>query len=340
MAQQTPITQPTMTTNHIRNIAIVGATGQLGKHLTAALLQNPSFNITALTRETNTTSFPSNIKVIPVDYSNPSTLTVALKDQHALIITLSVSAPPDTQAKLITAAAEAGVPWILPNEFGGDTDGVVSNEISMGPPKRAARKMIEDLGVSSWIGIASGFWYEYSLSGPGLYGIDIAKREVVFFDEGTQRMNTSTWAQVGRAVAKLLALPIKAPQDDGESTSLSTYRNRFAFVSSFALNQREMLASLNRVMQLSDSDWTITTVSSKQRFEDARKMLAEGNRISFAYMLYTRYFFPGENAALFEVTKGLENDRLGLPEEDLDEATKKAVKMAEEGYFAKLRNSR
>lgn len=330
-------------TNHVRNIAIVGATGQQGKYITSELLKNSAFNITALTRNADTSSFPSNLKVVPVDYSVPSTLTTALKGQDALIITLAVSAPPDTQAKLVHAAAEAGVPWIFPNEFGGDTDDAISDETGLGPHKRAVRKLIEDLGVSSWVGIASGFWYEYSLSGPGLYGIDIAKREVVWLDEGTQRMNISTWPQVGRAVASLLSLPVRsgdAASGENKTTSLSDYRNRMVFISSFTLNQREMLDALNRVMGLGDGDWSTSRVAAKQRYEDARKSLAKGDRMGFAYMLYSRYFFPGEDAALYEKTRGLENERLGLPVEDLDEATRKAVEMAEEGYFDKLMYTR
>ncbi|KAF2448521.1 CipA protein [Karstenula rhodostoma CBS 690.94] len=323
-----------MPQERIRNIAIVGATGQLGKHITAALLKNPSFTITALTRSTDTSSFPPNITAIPVDYSNPSTLTSALKGQDALVITLAVSAPPDTQPLLIKAAAEAGVPWILPNEYGDNSDSPASNDVHTGPPKQADRKLIEDLGVSSWVGIVSGFWYEYSLSGPGLYGIDIGKREAVIFDEGTQRINTSTWAQVGRAVASLLALPVEA-ETPGEVT-LGTYRNKFVYISSFTVNQREMLDAVNRVMGWDDGDWKIERIGAKERFEDAQRMMAEGNRMGFAYMLYTRYFLPREDAALYEKSTVLDNEKLGLPVEDLDEATKLAVKMAEEGYFAKL----
>ena len=56
-----------------------------------------------------------------VDYSNPETLVNALKGQEALIITLSGMAPQDTETKLVHAAGEAGVPWILPSEWAPDT---------------------------------------------------------------------------------------------------------------------------------------------------------------------------------------------------------------------------
>jgi uncharacterized protein YbjT (DUF2867 family) len=56
-----------------------------------------------------------------VDYSKPETLVEALKGQDALVITLGVQAPKGTDTQLINAAEEAGVKWILPNEWGPDS---------------------------------------------------------------------------------------------------------------------------------------------------------------------------------------------------------------------------
>lgn len=325
-----------MTANHIRNIAIVGAAGQLGKFIVAALLSKNAFNITAITRNGSPTP-PAGVNVATVDYDEPDTIVAALEGQDALIITMSIMAPPEQQAKLIQAAAKAGVPWVLPNEFGGDTNNIaVGNDTGIGAPKKKTRELIENLGVSSWIAVATGFWYEYSLAGPSLYGIDINKREVVFFDEGKERINTSTWPQVGRAIANLLALPVHPKDENDKSVTLSWYRNRFVFVSSFTLNQREMLDSVERVTGTTDADWKISNVSSKERFEESKSRMANGERIGFAHALYTRYFFPGEKAALYEVTRGLANENLGLPKEDLDEFTKEAVRLAESGYFTNM----
>lgn len=49
-------------------------------------------------------------------------------------------------------------------------------------------------------------------------------------------------------------------------------------------------------------------------------------------MLYARNFYP-ESSGLFQETRGLDNDKLGLPKDDLDEYTKVATKLAESGYF-------
>ncbi|KAK4934170.1 hypothetical protein LTR66_015692, partial [Elasticomyces elasticus] len=56
--------------------------------------------------------------------------------------------------KLITAAAEVGVKWIIPNEFGSDTahPGILS--MPMNAAKSAPRAQIEKLGMS-WSAIVN-----------------------------------------------------------------------------------------------------------------------------------------------------------------------------------------
>jgi hypothetical protein len=110
-----------------------------------------------------------------------------------LIITISGHAGHDAQATLIRAAAEAGVPWIVPNEFRpSGANEQAGRDVVIGVPKKKDRELIEELGVSKWIGIACNFWYEYSLAGPGLYGIDIRKRELLWFDDGEKKIYAST----------------------------------------------------------------------------------------------------------------------------------------------------
>ena len=196
----------------LNRIALVGANGNVGSHILSALQAKNRFQITAISRVQSKTTFPSDISVARVNYDEPETLVNALKGQDALIITMSVFAH-DAQEKLIRAAAQAGVAWILPNEFGMFNTDDVQNETT-GSGKQRDRALIEKLGVSSWIGMTCGFWYEYSLSG-GQYGIDLNKREVVYFDDGNQRLNTTTWPQTGLAVANLLSLPLSSTDGKG-----------------------------------------------------------------------------------------------------------------------------
>ena len=185
-----------MSLSHIRNVAIVGAAGNSGSYMTAELLKTGNHNITAISRIDSESKFPEGVKVARVDYGSPKSLVDALQGQDALVITLSVFAH-DQQKALIEAAGEAGVKWILPNEFGFDTGNpAVVRDIAPAKDQVEARKLITDLGKSAFIGVVTGFWYEWSMAIPSAYGIDLNKKEAVLFDEGETKISTSTWPQV------------------------------------------------------------------------------------------------------------------------------------------------
>ncbi|KAF4625823.1 hypothetical protein G7Y89_g12344 [Cudoniella acicularis] len=326
--------QPQGFKNHIENIAIVGAGGQVGKFITTALLSNGKHNLTAITRVGSTNKIPTGVTIKPVDYNSHASLVTALQGQDALIITMNVMAPPDTQSKLIAAAADANIPWVLTNEFGSSGYNEAADaDTFLGPAKKAVRAQVESLGKSSWVGICCGFWYEFSLGGGDYrYGFDFKKKTALFYDDGTTRLNTSTWPQVGRAVANLLSLKVLKEDENDKGPCLTDYKNKFAHISSFAVNQQEMFESILRVTNKKESDWKITKKPAKDVYDEGKEMFKGGNRMGFGKMLYSRYFFP-DKAGLFEEVTGLDNERLRLPKEDLDEFTKVAIGLAESGYF-------
>lgn len=63
-------------------------------------------------------------------------------------------------------------------------------------PKGSTREALGELRNSSYIGVSTGFWYEWSLPMPLAFGFDITHRSVTFFDEGEAKASVSTWAQV------------------------------------------------------------------------------------------------------------------------------------------------
>jgi hypothetical protein len=247
---------------------------------------------------------------------------------------MGVTAPPDQSAKLIEAAAAASVPWVIPNEFGGDgADEKMDKESLIGPAKKADRNLIEKLGKSSWIGITCGFWYEFSLGGTAYrYGFDFKNRTVLFYDDGKTVINTSTWPQTGRSVANLLALKVLPDDENDKSPCLENFRNKFAYVSSFSVSQKDMFKSVLRVTKTSADDWKQSYAPVKQYYQDSIKQLQGGDRVGFVKALYSRAFFPDSNLN-FEASRGLDNEKLGLPKEDFDEFTKEGIRLAESGYF-------
>lgn len=245
--------------------------------MTLSLLATGKHTVTALTRSDSTSKLPSGVITKYIDYNDRTTLVSALRGQDALIITLSVMAPPDTQMKLINAAAEAGVPWILPNEWSPDSANAgLAADVPLFAKLRDTNQAIEKLGKSSFVAVTTGFWYEWSLAFPGAFGFDFPSKTVTYFDDGEAKMTVSTWPQVGRAVAALLSLPVKA---DGEGEAcLEDYRNKHVYVGSFTLSQKDMFASILRVTGTKAEEWKIEHQSSKERYDEGKKEMQGGDR--------------------------------------------------------------
>ncbi|KAK0707811.1 hypothetical protein B0H67DRAFT_519808 [Lasiosphaeris hirsuta] len=315
-------------TKHLERIAIVGAGGHVGKPITTALVQSGKHTITALTRPGSTAVLPPGVTRIEVDYNDHAAVVAVLRSQQIqfLIITLSVTAPPETHTLIVTAAAEAGVPYIMPNAYGGDIfDSALGTDDTYTGASLAKCREIEAFGpATAFVALCCGFWFEWSLAlGESFFGFDIAQRKVTFFDDGKTKITSSTWDQCGRAVAGLLSLP--------ESVVAEKFRNGPVYTASFTISQRDILDSLHRVLGTKDEDWEIRYQGTRERVAEGMKELSEGNRLGFAKALYSRGFFPS-GGGNHEASKGLHNGILGLEKEDIDGAVKRTVAMVESGW--------
>lgn len=307
------------------------AGGQVGSYLAQALLNTGKHIVTAISRKDSSSPLPEGIKVVRVDYDDESSLIDALRGQQFLIISLSVFTPPDSQKKIIDAAAKAGVPYVMPNGFGGDVANKKFMEDTLLTKIPRGISDVEETGVSSWIAMCCSFWYEFSIAmGQICFGFDIPNKKVTFFGDGTVRINSSTWDQCGRAIAQLLSLN-ELPEDENDaSPTVSQWKNKPLYISSFSVSQRDALDSIHRVLGTTDADWTIEHEPLQERYERGKKLLASGDRSGHSILMYTRAFFPDGGGSFGD--KGLANDVLQLPKEDLDECTKKAIAMIESGW--------
>ncbi|KAM0485577.1 hypothetical protein ACHAPX_001565 [Trichoderma viride] len=317
---------------HVERVAIVGAAGQLGRHITQEILKSGKHTITALTRKGGSSKFPEGVKVAFVDYDDEESIVSALKGHEFLIITLAYSAGTETHNKIVQAAAKAKIPHLMPNIYTADVvlnNKAIGDETGMGPAFRPLLSEIERLGLT-WTVLVTGLWYEFSLAcPPDWFGFDINKRDVTMFDDGQARINTTTWAQCGRAVASFLGLK-KSPDGDNDSTpTLQQFQNKPIYVSSFMVNQREMLDSVERVTGTSDADWNIRYESTEKRIKDGKAAFAAGDSKGLAKAYYSRVFSP-DSPAIYQ--EKLHNGLFSLPDENLDDATVIGVNMAKNGY--------
>ncbi|KAI0395629.1 putative oxidoreductase CipA [Xylariaceae sp. FL0594] len=342
--------------NHIKNVAIVGANGHIGKCIVQELLASGSFHVKALTRSASSIPFPPSpsFTVAEISYTTPSTIVSALAGQDILIITLSSRAPLETHLALVTAAADAGVRYVIPNEWGVEysssspTDpdpkkkNTLPEDVFLRDRHDAVIKRIEELGKSSWMYFTTGFWQAHSLALPDAFGFDLQAREVTFFDDGETKINTVTWQHTAKAVTALLSLPT--------STLSSSFLNTPIRTSTFLVSQKDIFASVLRVTGTRESDWAIAYVPAEKRYQDARAKLYmaqdDDDRTAYQRLLYSRAFFKSGEGD-FESKFGLDDERLGLalPShqrnnkkddkdvlEALDEETRYALRLVETGF--------
>jgi hypothetical protein len=274
--------------------------------------------VTAITREGSDTTVLDGAKLAYVDYDDENTLVEAMKGQDFLVITMALTAPPETHSKLVRAAVKAGVSYIVPNAYGVDFYGhpKLEEDIPVLGYVHASVKEIEGVGAK-WFAITPSFWYEYSLGvGPFTYGFDFPNNTVTLYDEGKTKVNTTTWLQTGRALAALVNLKKLAQDENDKSTTLAQFANKPVYMSSFTLNQRELLDSVNKLLGKTDKDWNITYQPTEERFREGLEELGKGDGRGFLKAFYARAFYPA-GEGVYET----HNSLLGLPQEDLAEAT-------------------
>ena len=265
---------------------------------------------------TQTSSFPPNVRILKGSYDNAAFLISALQGQDVLIVLLGLTVPTSVGVNIIDAAAKAGVPWILPTEFGCDNGNQkLRSEVFAITMKDLYRERIAQLGVSSWIGIVNNPWFDFSLKS-GLFGIDIANRRARLYDNGAVKANTTMLRKVGKSVAALLSLP---------DAQLAQFKNQFAYLSSFRVSQREMLDAVIHVTGTSEKDWTVEKVSTVEAIDSVKVKANAGDMSAVMELLYGTVFREGYGGD-YDGTRMIVNKMLGLKDEDFEVTVREIVR--------------
>jgi hypothetical protein len=231
-------------------------------------------------------------------------------------------------------------------------------------PKRAARKQVEELAKTheglKWVGVATNPWMEFVCSRlpakesfepfatpssrydnfscsqlltrsltqsmqRGLFGFDASKKHATLYSD-SGHFNSTTLPQAGRAIASLLSLPIT--NTSNPRASLSHYANNFAYVSSFLVSQASLFAALQRATSTTESDWTVKHSTIAEWMQGCLEGMKKGDMRAGAGLTYAYYMGEGKGGDYEEKAKQ-DREVLGLQEEDLDEAVKRAVEAGE-----------
>lgn len=303
-----------MAITQTRKVTLVGATGNVGKHILDGLLA-AGHQVNVITRSSSNITVPENVTLHRGDYNDEAFLATALKDQEVLIAALTFGAY-DAQTPLFRAAAAAKVPWIVPCEFGADPKASLNDHISLMKAKKPYRDLVEELGVSSWIGVVNGLWFDYVMRfGAFGLGIDAKARTASFFDDGNTKTNFTTLRRVGESLAAVLGWP----EDE-----LAKLRNDWVYFSSFHITQREIWAAAMRATGTEESDWTVSARPSEEVVKECKEQIANGAGMAPAQQLLMALTL-GKGIGGDYQEKVLDPKRLGLEPESLDEVVKSVV---------------
>ena len=149
-----------------------------------------------------------------------------------------------------------------------------------------------------------------------MWSIDPQTRTATLYDRGLNSFNTTTLTTAALAVARLLSLP---------SETLATFRNRFVYVSSFRISQRDILSSVQRVTGTADGDWKIEYADTQAWMDEGKQQMAKGDFMGVRSLVYGNVLKEG-NGGDYEKSRGLSNEVLGLEKEDLDTVVRKTLK--------------
>lgn len=124
------------------------------------------------------------------------------------------------------------------------------------------------------------------------------------------------------AICRVLSLPISGGVEGKKD--LSHYANKFIYLTSFLLSQKELLESVQRATKTSAKDWTIEHGSVEAYLARGGEKMSKGDFTGLFDMLFGTMYSKGHGGD-FQSTRGVENGMLGLPEERLDDVMAKVV---------------
>jgi nucleoside-diphosphate-sugar epimerase len=292
-----------MASSPIKTVLVIGAGGNVGRSTIKALLEE-KFQVTGLTRE-GSKALPAGVKHAKTDYSEASLLE-AFKGQDAVISTISGGGLA-LQKSIVDAAIAAGVKAFFPSEYGVDTSIHSSPEVVpfLGAKVEALDYLKTQQDKISWTAIISGCLFDWGLNIPSFGGFNVPARTVTIYDGGDIPYEATNLDQVG----KVIAASLKQPE---------LIKNKYVYVNSFTVTQNEVLMALEKA---TGEKFTASNSTVEELRQDGFKAMEAGQLLGMLALVASAFYGKG-GLANYSVTRGLWNDKLGVPQENLDEFLK------------------
>ncbi|KAH6959939.1 hypothetical protein BKA56DRAFT_532562 [Ilyonectria sp. MPI-CAGE-AT-0026] len=263
----------------IRNVAILGASGNLGRLIFAHLV-SAGFNVVIITRPDSkllsvsdyTSSAPCSnvtIEVKTSPYSDLDGLIQAFAGQDAVVEAFNPDAA-QHQRTIVRAALAARVSHIITPEFGLDTfNEHIGETLVSGSKIRAQQELEEEIAAEAertgtqpkleWTAIIVGGWYDWGIQ-KGMFWVQKDTKTIIRIGSGNQKYSISRVALNGEAVVEVLRKPEK-------------YRNRPAYFASATLSTNELNDMINKIaLARNQEPWNIVDAPIDGMLKIGREM--------------------------------------------------------------------
>ncbi len=187
------------------NVAIIGATGSLGRSLREELKNNKNYNVTLFSRHVDRLSLYSNEKAISGSATSSTDLDQALANQDIVFVAISGDLPKMAR-EIVASMKRVGVARIvfvssmgIYGEVAGEPKGVVAPILK---PYRKAADIVEQSGLDytilrpGWFDNGQDSTCQITQKGETFYGHDVSRKAIVtlvkqIIDQPAMYVNTS-----------------------------------------------------------------------------------------------------------------------------------------------------
>ncbi|RDW60608.1 hypothetical protein BP6252_11991 [Coleophoma cylindrospora] len=294
----------------LKNVVIIGASGNVGKLVLGAFDGASQFKVTVLSRSSSDATFPAGFTVRKTDYSE-SDLVAAFQGQDAVISVVGMGGFTE-QKKFIDAAVSAGVKRFIPSEFSSNTlSPAVLQLLPVFGQKMEVLEYLKTKEASglTWTAIWTALLFDWGLDN-GFLGYDIKSRTATIWDGGKSVFTLTNVDQLRHAIVAVL-----------ERTAQTANKN--LYIASAETSQKEILAALEGATA---SKWTVTDTTTDKEVSESMEKLGKGDMSgAFALVRATSFANTPNLRANYARDEILSNDLLGLKLESVKETVARVV---------------
>ncbi|KAI1616304.1 NmrA-like family protein [Exophiala viscosa] len=299
-------------TQPINKVVLIGAGGNLGAIILAALLNAKAFQVTIVTRESSSASFSPDLRVVRTAYTE-NKLVKAFAGHDAVISAVGATGFLD-QKVIIDATVKAGVKRFIPSEFSSNTRSeAVRHLVPVFEPKKMVLDYLKAKEASglSWTGLATGILFDWAFQ-VGFLGFDLVNKKAEIWDDGNVAFSATTQDDFGKAIIGILTHPAETA-------------NQYLYVSSVTSTQR---AILEVVQSHTGQEWTVQHVKTDEEIARGRELVAKGDFSGmFALVKASAWGTVPGIRTNYPVDENLANELIGLrAESSIDEVMRNVLR--------------